>query len=367
MTARGRRRRLEVDLRIRGFGRFRCAAGVATRRGLERRRALARALGERGHFAVLRGLASGAIAWGAVEAADREQGLGRAGLADVLKLETVLAVAIADVLPRMGTAPATRARYGLALRSLAALGFDLEADRVSALLCEDWSARLARWPVAPATKNGVRAAVSRFLTRYLGDKAHPFRRAVLHEDRWPRLPVAPRVRGVTVAQFWALVERLEAPYVAPVVVLAASGMRVGELLSPAARYDRGRARVLTTGKTGPRFYAIDPSAAPFAEAWWPVAASAGWRCSYRQLWSAVRRAGRALGLVVSPHDCRRLYVRCGVASLGPVATQHAVGHATAAVTAEYAREDNAADVAAAVAASLGLREDVARWEKGKVS
>jgi integrase len=75
---------------------------------------------------------------------------------------------------------------------------------------------------------------------------------------------------------------------------------------------------------------------------------------YKAIYRAVKAAGAALGLNITVHDLRRLYVRLGVDARGEIATQHAVGHETPAMTAEYARWRSQAAVSHAVAQGLGL-------------
>lgn len=366
----------QIDLRLKGFGRFRCSAQTKRSTTLRRRKALARLLAELGQFEVLRAILDGELTWAHVEQAQRQQRLGDASLLADLKLRRQLRQAIEETLPLMGPTTLTRERYRVALSGLTKMGLDAEVLTVRDLLRGDVVARLAAWAASPATKNGVRTAVSRFLTRYLGDKHHPFRRAVLHEDRWPRLKVPRRVRGVDAGQFWSLMTRVPERLVPSFVVLAASGMRIGEYLHPSIRLDEAHHTIETTGKTGPKTYAIDAAVWPYVTAAVPCRAARMTKTPsrlqndprYKALYRALRQAGAALGVSVTLHDLRRLYVRLGVEAMGAVATQHAVGHETPAMTAEYARWRNAADVAAAVAAGLSLGgADPSGKNSGKVA
>lgn len=358
----GTRGNFEIDLRIRGFGRFRCSSQTTRVTAFRRRQALARLLGELGQWDVLRALKSGALAWAQVEHAQRQQRLADASLAADLRLQQNLGAAITATLPRMGPTTLTRERYRVGLEALGRLGLDVQAMTVAELQRDDWRELLGRWDASPATKNGVRTAVSRFLTRFLGDKHHPFRRAVLHEDRWPRLKVPHRVRGVAPVEFWQLMALVPERLVPSYVVLAASGMRIGEYLHPDIRADEARHVIETTGKTGPKTYSVDATAWEYVRAAVPCRASRMAKAPtrlqndprYKALYRALRAAGDQLGLRITPHDLRRLYVRLGVEAMGAVATQHAVGHETPAMTAEYARQANQSEVSAAVAAGLGL-------------
>lgn len=359
----GDRGNAEIDIRIKGFGRFRCSAQTLRAGAVARRKAIARLLGELGQFEVLQAVLDGELSWGQLEHAQRQQRLASASLAAELKLKRNLGAAIAATLPHMGPTPLTRERYRVALLvGLPHLGLDPDALTVAELRREDWRERLAAWDASPATKNGVRTAVSAFLSRFLGDVHHPFRRQVLHRERWPRLKVPHRVKGFAAVEFWPLMRLVPERLVPSYVVLAASGMRIGEYLHPAIRVDEANHVIETTGKTGPKTYSVDAGAWEYVRAGVPCRAS---RMKvqptrlqndprYKALYRALRAAGDQLGLRISPHDLRRLYVRLGVDAKGQVATQHAVGHETPAMTAEYARQQNQSEVSAAVAVGLGL-------------
>ncbi len=353
----------EIDLRIKGFGRFRCSAQTKRVTTLQRRKAIVRLLGELGQFDVLRAVLAGDLAWGHLEHAQRKQRLADASLAADLMVKRNLRDAIEDTLPSMGPTELTRERYRVGLDALWRLGFDEEKAIVGDLQRDDWRELLSAWDASPATKNGVRTAVSRFLTRFLGDKHHPFRRAVLHEDRWPRLKVPRQIKGFAAVEFWPLLRLMPERLVPSFVVLAASGMRVGEYLNDdALTVDEAHHVIHVSGKTGPKAYAIDAGAWEYVRAGVPCRASRMKKKPtrlqndprYKALYRAMRAAGEKLGIDITPHDLRRLYVRLGVEAKGQVATQHAVGHETPSMTAEYARWKNQADVSQAVAAGLGL-------------
>lgn len=372
----GDRGNIQIDIRLKGYGRFRCSAETQRVGTAKRRISLAKLLAEIGQFDVLRGLDERSIAWATVELAQRQQRLRDDSLGSDLKLSRNLAAAVTDTLPRMGKEASTRKRYELALTvHLRALGVLTDATKVSELKRDDWTERLAAWDVAVPTKNGVRRAVSRFLTRYLGDVYHPFRRAVLHEDRWPKLKEPKgRVRGFAPEHFWPLMAQVPDFCVPSYVLLATTGMRVGEYLNDTAlRLDEINRQLIVHGKTGPKVYG-------FAAAVWPyVRAAVPCRVAnlkgkpptkiqndprYKKLYTRLEQAGTALGIDATVHDLRRLFVRVGVTALGETATQTAVGHETSSTTREYARWHTQQQVADAVAAALGLVGDVSGKKPG---
>lgn len=359
----GTRGNARIDVQVPGLGRFRLSLGSTRPATIARRKAIVQLLArEFGQTEVLRGLKAGEITWAQLEQAQRAQKLGDGSLGAQIKLRTNLRAAIEQTLPRMGRAEATRERYRVGLSHLVTLGVLRDGTIVQDLLRDDWAGLLDRWEASPATKNAVRASVSRFLTKFLGDKFDPFRRAVLHEDRWPRLKVPPTVRGITPSQFQSLLARVPEHLVPSYVILAATGMRVGEYLSQGIQADEQTHTLHTTGKTGPKVYALAPELWPLVRVAVPCRASRMTKVParlqddprWKKLYKHLRAAGAADGIRVTVHDLRRLYVKCGVDALGEVATQHAVGHETPAMTREYARSRSAALVASAVADSLGL-------------
>ena len=389
----GNRGNLEIDIILEGFGRFRMTAGTKKAKIKKTREALARRLDELGQLDVLRALKEGSLSWPVVHHAQRQKRLDSDSLAADLKLRVPLRQAIEATLPLMGETSSTRERYRIALEALAKLGFDLDRDPVSALRPgkddPSWAARLATWtvttgkgeqqkvrPASPATKNGLRTAVSRFLTRYLGDKLHPFRRDVLHEDSWKRLPLPRSVRGVDEAEFWQIMALVPERAVPSYIVLAASGMRVGEYLHPSIRANAAHHVLETDGKTGPKVYAVDAHAWQYVEQAVPCSVSAR-RYNrtptriqndprYNRLYRWLRAAGQQLGIKITVHDLRRLYARLGTDEKGQVATQHAIGHETPAMTAEYARWKSQKDVSGAVAWRLGLVPNMSGEMSGDV-
>jgi integrase len=354
-----------IDLRLPGIGRFRMSSGTRKKTVFDRRVALVRTLAEiDAGPQLLEGLKAGTTTWVTLERAQRRQKLRDPGLAASLELGRNLKEAIDATLPRMGNSAATRERYRVALISqLTALGVLTDTTAVRDLRREDWGELLDAWQVSNATKNGLRRAVSRFLSRYLGGKYHPFRHEVLHEDRWRILKVAPRIRGMEPKIFPKFIRKVPEKERESVMLLAATGMRVGEYLNDdAIRLDEHGGALIVQGKTGPKTYALDASLVPLAKRVIPCRVA---RMSvrpkkiqndprYKRLYRAVRQAGAALGLSVTIHDLRRLFVKIGVKAHGEVMTQYAVGHESPEMTREYARWHAAQEVATTVAKTLGM-------------
>ena len=356
----GTRGMLEIDVRLLGFGRFRISAATYRVRVAKRREALARQLAENGQLGTLRALKDGDLAWPLIEQAQKQQRLNDPSLLADLRVRALLWPAIAATLPRLGRTPASRLWYKSALAHLRTLGFS-DAAIIRDLARDDWPELLERWTVSPATKNGLRRAVSRFLTRYLGKKTHAFRLTVIDEESWPVQKVPEKLRGVRVEQFWKLMARVDEHLVPSYVTLAASGMRVGEYLNDAAlELDPDEHVIYVAGKTGPKPHAVA------ADLWAYVEAACPCRVArittpptriqndarYKKLYRQLAGAGKALGIRVTIHDLRKLYARLGVQHVGETATQTALGHETAEMTRHYARWDSRRQVARAVGRAL---------------
>lgn len=353
----------DIDIRRKGYGRFRKSAGSAKREVVERRKGYIRTLLQNGQLGVLRALANDELTWPQIEEAAKLKRLNDEALLADIKVRAKLFPAIDGMLDRLGKRPETRAWYERTLGQLRTVGFT-DTDRVQDLNCDDWPERLAKWDVSPARKNGLRRAVSRFLSRYLGDKFHPFRRSVLHEDKWPILKQRKKLRGMSVEVFWSLMARVPYPEcVHAYITLAVSGMRVGELLNDKAiQLDHQNYIIYPEGKTGPGAYAVDPRFWGFVQASVPCRVMRPSRKTvmihndprYRRLYRVLKDAAEAFDVDVTLHDFRRLYAREGEKALGLVATQTALGHTTAAMTAQYAAANTRASVAEAVGTALVL-------------
>lgn len=351
-----RRSHPDIDVRLKGIGRYRLSAGSGKREIITRRKGYAKQLAQNGQLGTLRALKAGELTWPQIEEAAKLGRLNDAALLADIKLRVPLHEAIEQTLPRLGDRAETAAWYKRVLAQLKPLGFK-DTAKVSDLAC-DWPKLLRTWDVSAARKNGLRRAVSRFLTRYLGDKYHPFRREVLHEDRWPILKQRKRLRGMTVEVFWSLMQKVPEECRAVYITLAASGMRIGELLNDAAvELDHANHIIYPEGKTGPGAYAVAPAC------WLYVLEAIPCRVvppprkpvmihrdgRYRRL---RRELSKASDGAVTLHDFRRLYARVGESALGLVATQTALGHTSAGMTADYARHNSRAKVADAVGMAL---------------
>lgn len=380
MTATERRTiKRRIDLMIPGIGRFCMRSGATTMAEHRARIALLRRLIEADQLDVIRALQTGDITWAELRQAERKKRLH----SDALAADIALARRLWDVdnapgafssaLPRMGRTASTRARYTLAFDQLRRCCSDFLPGNaiVKDLKAVPWpDAFAALQHLSPASRNRVRSALSAFLTVFLGDKFHPFRRDVMRvlggmEDE----QAAPR--EITAAEFWTLLDQMDDAVKPSFITLAASGMRVGEYL----QCDEMSVRRLPTiwipsGKTGGRETSIAPELVPFVLQAIPcrvAKAPAVWRgvqydARYKRLYKAMAHASDTTGIPCSPHVLRHLYAQLGTDALPESLVQQGLGHATASMTGRYAKRRTTAKVAAAVGRSLvrGKVRDAAR-------
>jgi integrase len=198
------------------------ATGARTQREHDRRVVVFNELADDSQIAVIQALVDGRISWEEVIDARRRKELKGAGILASIALDRALVPAIADALPRMGKAKATRARYGVTRKQVEkslvddrALWFPLEdprAEKGAAVKVKDlagvqWEQLHNRWleQRSAADWNHVARMLSAFLTKHLGDKHHPFAREI--RALMPCAVEDERVPDLTPATFWRIFER----------------------------------------------------------------------------------------------------------------------------------------------------------------
>lgn len=330
-------------------------SGTRSWRQFEQDNAILSQLEANGQKETLRLFAAGDLDMPALRAAAARGTLASGSLIADMALRERLwgdAGAIARILPRMGTAAATRKRYAVtfdALERKAAPMLGPEAT-VADLEHVDWPALQAAWGRSGSDWNHVRRAVSRLLSVLLDDKYHPFRRVVVG-----KIGVASeveRVPDVTVGQFWDIV-RHAPEFVRPAfVVLVATGMRWGEY----ARTKRSHLRPSVCGvkipgtktKTSAATVYVDTSLWPWIEAGVPAPLGYKWT---RTHW---KRACAKAGITdLRLHDLRHLHGQLAIESVDVTKVADGLRHTQLATTRRYVRQKNRKDVAAAVGQALG--------------
>jgi integrase len=154
----------------------------------------------------------------------------------------------------------------------AALGGTFVPETVADLARVDWDALAGRWGGSPSDWMAFYRAMSTFLTLHFGGRrtgrAHPFRMRVL--DLMPRKAEPGRVPTVTPGLFWRVLDRIP-DYVQPVyIVLAGTGLRVGEFLSIRPGHLRAEtAEIIVPGtktEASAAVVPLDPAIWPWVEA-----------------------------------------------------------------------------------------------------
>jgi integrase len=163
-------------------------------------------------------------------AADR---VGRLELvAEQLRLDQPLKAAVDAWLPTSARAASSRKRYGVSWSAFwRATAKQLRPDAVVRDLQHlDYHRLFHAWGASESDWNRFRAALSAFLSRYLGAKQHPFRYQILARVPTGREPEG-RVPDLDAPAFWTIVKA--APeYVQPAyVALAVLGADTGEYLT----------------------------------------------------------------------------------------------------------------------------------------
>ena len=341
-----------IDRVFRGVGRVRVTSGTRDRREFLRRDDILSALYDEGRLDVLCALRDRRVTVVEVVAAYRQQGA------------TTLA-AIALVQPLWGSirsyldgipGPENRSRQDLALAKLqSACGLGAGA-KVRDLGKVDWTKLRPAFRSA-ADWNHMRRALSAFLSTHLRDERHPFRVQVMNQIEAEREHA--RTPDLSVEAFWARVRLLPAEFQAPVVTIAALGLRVGEYIHADASSKRRQAGVLAIhGKTGSREVAVPSPLWPWVDAAIPAsyarAPRPGERNSATPRYQRLQKAWKATGGenvgYATLHDLRHLMAQLASDagfSNQAVATQ--LGHATPTTTARYTRRTQSRAVADAVA------------------
>lgn len=362
----------QLDLVLPGLGtegdRFVKAWAVSESTAREARRSVVRDLYNAGQLDVLRSMlrrpSEGGTTWAEVLQAKRRGEIASDTLFSGIVLKRPLAATITQTLPAMGGKASTRRFYKEMLDALTQYaGTQLsESATVADLRKIEWvKVWAAMTHVGPARRNHLRAAVSAFLTAFLEDKYHPFRRAVV-KAMGKKEQVAVLPKNVTVAEFWTLMAHVPEPLVASYVTLAATGMRVGEYL---ACTERSLARFptihLPDGKGGEATVEIDPGLELYVRQAIPCNIAPRRKKHpvrvqddprYRRLQRSLKLASEATGIPATVHTLRHFFAGEGVQHQPQAFVQQALRHATAGMTARYAAQATNKAVALSVGRAL---------------
>lgn len=292
----------------------------------------------------------GALSIGDLVTADREGRLEH--VARELVLHRPLATAVDEWLPTAARAKGSRQRYTVSwnhFRRLKAVG---DHAVVRELANVDYHKLLARWGSSDADWNRFRAALSAFLSRYLGSKMHPFRYEVLSQV--PRGQESEgRIPDLDVADFWRIIDHAYEPVRAVYVAMATLGAGYADL-KPLSKHALRRKSftVLIRGRKLGRQEPLEVAVAP--ELWdWitaaiPLSLSDKW---LRIWWKRACRKAKVKG--VRMYDLRHLSGQLAAdAGMADSAVATHLRHSNASTTRRYTRRVVARKVAMAIGQAL---------------
>lgn len=352
-----------IDRNVPGIGRVVIRTGARTIAEHRARVALFDRLIEAGQVETIKLKVDGQISWAELRQAQRKNRLHSDTLAADVALARNLWVAIAATLKRMGKGQSTRDRYELAFAQLKkhAVDFLPAGALVKDLKALEWSdVFLALHSLSPASRNRVRSALSAFLTVFLGDKFHPFRRDVMRVMGGMEDEQTPP-KEITVEEFWTNLGATDEAIQPIVLTLAGSGLRIGEYLL-CDEFSAKRLPVIWIpgGKTGADETVIADALLPYARQAIPcniaprpeVHRGVQFDARYKRIWKAMRAASKSTGIDWSPHYLRHLYAKLATDELPQVLAQQGLRHATGAMTAHYAKRKTTSQVANVVGKAL---------------
>jgi integrase len=335
---------------VRGVGTIRNHSGARTATEFRYRDSLITRLIRLAALDTLRLFKRGALTIADLVGADREGRLEH--VAQQVVLHRPLKAAVEAWLETSARAEGSRRRYEVSWNHFSRLKALSDNAVVRELAGVDYHKLLARWGASDADWNRFRAALSAFLSRYLGSKMHPFRYEVL--SRVPRGQESEgRVPDFDVADFWRIVDKAYEPVRAVYVAFAALGAGYADL-APLTKHAlrkksftvlvRGR----KLGRQEPLEVAVAPSLWAWVEAAIPLALSDKW---LRIWWKRACRAAKVKG--VRMYDLRHLSGQLAAdAGMADSAVAVHLRHSNASTTRRYTRRVVARQVASAIGEAL---------------
>lgn len=336
---------------VRGVGTVRNHSGARTTTEFRYRDGLLTKLIRLGALDSLRLFKRGALTIADLITADREGRLEH--VAQQVVLHRPLKPAVDTWLETAARAKGSRQRYTVSWNHFWKLrALPLETAVVRELASVDYHKLLARWGASEADWNRFRAALSAFLSRYLGSKMHPFRYEVL--SRVPRGEESDgRVPDLDVETFWKIIDAAPEHVRAVYVAMAILGAGYAELASlPRLALRRKSFTVVLTGRKRGRKKPLEVAVAP--ELWPWVAAAIPVPLGYkwlRKYWRAACRKAKARGVWM--YDLRHLSGQLAAdAGEADSAIATHLRHENPATTRRYTRRVTARKVAAAIGKAL---------------
>ena len=339
-----------IDRRFPGVGRIALASGAFTKGGLKKRDALMTRLYDKGRLDILRAIQGREIT--ITEALDADR---RDDLDSLVGVNRALAGNLWETVDEWILISAkgkhTRRRYEVSFRKLQRTGVLPTKATVDDLSSVDWRLLESEWEGSAADYNHVWRAISKFLSDVLQDVHHPFRRQVMKAI--PKRPEPPRVPDISPELFWKIVGATPEFVRSSYIVLAVTGLRVGEYLA-LTQFDLQphtygiRVKGTKTAASSATVR-VDPTMWGHVEAAVPSPLKYGWLRKYWKRALAEVGADQDLRLHDLRHCCAQWAAEEGVAE---AKIQAQLRHTNPAMTRRYIAQRDRGEVASAVACHL---------------
>lgn len=327
-------RNKRIDRVFPGVGRINLSSGTRKVRLYGKIDSMLTDLYEEGYLDILRAIKNQRLTLREVYQAKRAGRLSYC-MADVL-LARPLRQAVEEWLPTSARAESSRRRYEVSWAAIferASLG---EGAAVLELREVSWKRLSADWPNSSADWNRARSAVSRFLTMYLGDKHHPFRREIMTAIPRQREPRG-RVPDITPELLWRILGHVPDELSPAIVVLAATGLRVR---SEYLRLDEHHLLPHTRSIQVPAGAKTESSSEIIRvgpETWAWVQRAVPEPAPYKRIYRAFKRGAREVGSPdLTLHDLRHLHgMILSDAGESEARIQSSLRHADPSMTRRY--------------------------------
>lgn len=295
---------------------------------------------------ILRDFKRGRLSIGDLISADREHRLFQ--VSGDMKLSKSLQDALKEWYPNSAAEPASRKRYRVSWTRFLRLCADhgQKIERVADLADVKYPRVRRGWGASGADYNRARAAVSAFLTDFLGSVHHPFRLDVV--AKFGRGKEGPgRVPTITAAQFWTAVNA-DTKHGAKFAAMAILGVGPKELRGirrEDLRPDHGL--VIVNGTKAPsrqREVAVEP------ELWQWIVDAVATPLSYKHIRLHWLRVRKIAGIeAATMYDLRHLSGQlAGDAGMADSAIAVHLGHQKSSTTFKYTRRRTARAAARAI-------------------
>ncbi|UCG88819.1 MAG: tyrosine-type recombinase/integrase [Gemmatimonadota bacterium] len=336
-----------IDRMFPGVGRIAIASGATTKAGFKARNGLLTRLYDKGRLDILRAIKAGETTLTEVLEADRSDDLDSL-TGDRRVLSQNLWDAVEAWLPKSAASRETRRRYEVSFAKLRERSGLKATATVADLEKLDWKRIEKEWPGSNADYNHAWRAVSKFLSDTMGDVHHPFRRRVMKEV--PKRKEVERVPDINPELFWRVVNAAPEFVRAAFVLLALTGLRVGEYLR-LTKQDLLpsvcgiRVPGTKTAESAATVY-VDERMWPWIEAAVPAPVKYGW---LRKYWKRALNAAKA-DETLRLHDLRHCTGQWAInEGVQEAKVQATLRHTTPEMTRRYTRQKDKGEVATAVA------------------